>query len=79
MVVTETTVSGDSLMGLVERPSYWERGKLKRGAEPGGIPLDEVQRIEVRRANVPASIGLVLGITMLLLLPVAAMSDMPGD
>ena len=57
IVLKEPYVSGDSLMAMEEHAR--------------GVRLDEVARIEGRRANVPATVGLVIGI---LVVPVLALA-----
>jgi hypothetical protein len=72
IVFKEPRVSGDSLTGLVEQPSYIERGKIKRDTQPISILLDDVRSIEERRTNVPATVGATLGISLLVLTVIGA-------
>ena len=82
VTVKEPRVSRDSLVGLCEQPSYWESGKLERDARSAGIPLEAVERIEEQRSNPVATVGLVLGITFVVLAIAAAVAgpmDLGGD
>ena len=63
VTVKEPHVSGDSLVGAVEE-STWERGKLRWEDRMIEIPLGSVQQIEERRANTPATVVTVLGVTL---------------
>lgn len=67
LTVKQPECRGDSVVGLVEGPSYWERGDLKHSVSPGGIPIDEVRSIEEHHANVAGTVGATLGAGMLLL------------
>ena len=50
VVLKEPRVSGDSLIAL---------------GYTVGVPLEEVQQVEAQRANTPATIGLVVGVILL--------------
>jgi hypothetical protein len=49
-------VSGDSLLGLAKSESYAQRGVL----------LADISRVEIRKGDALKTVGLVLGLTVLL-------------
>jgi len=60
-VLEEALVEADTVSGTTVT-SYWERGNLKQSEQVAAIPIDSVDKIENREADVGATIGLAVGI-----------------
>jgi len=74
VVLEEARLEADSVWGTMVS-SYWERGDLKHTEAAAAIPLESVQKIEKRGTDATATVGLVVGITAVLIVLSVALTE----